>query len=286
MDCSLPGLCPSPSHKVCPSSSPLYWWCHPDISYSDTLFSFCPQSFPASGTFPESAVHIRWPKYWSFSFSTSPSKEYLGLISLKIGWFDLVAVQGSLRSLLKHHSIQRQQFFSTPPSLWASLVAQMVKNPPAMWETWVWSLGWEDSLKKGMLPIPVFLPAEFHGQESLAGYSPRSSKKSDMTYSLHLFYGSALTTMTTGKTIALTIWTFVGRVMSLLFNTLSRFVIAFLQRSKCLLVSRLQSLSAVIFRAKEEFCHYFHFYPTICHEVMESDVMILGFFVCLFVFNI
>ena len=157
MDCSLPGLCPLPSHKVCPSSSPLYWWCHPDISYSDTLFSFCPQSFPASGTFLESAVHIRWPKYWSFSFSTSPSKDYLGLISLKIGWFDLVAVQRSLRSLLKHHSIQRHQFFSTPPSLWASLVAQMVKNPPAMWETWVWSLGWEDLLEEGMATHSIIL---------------------------------------------------------------------------------------------------------------------------------
>ena len=252
-DCSLPGLCPLPSHKVCPSSSPLYWWCHPDISYSDTLFSFCPHSFPASGTFLESAVHIRWPKYWSFSFSTSPSKDYLGLISLKIGWFDLVAVQRSLRSLLKHHSIQRHQFFSTPPSLWASLVAQMVKNPPAMWETWVWSLDWEDSLKKGMATHSSILACRIPWtEEPRRLQSTEYQKVRHDFYSLHLFYGPALTTITTGKTIALTIWTFVGRVMSLLFNTLSRFVIAFLQRSKRLLVSWLQSLSAVILEPKKK----------------------------------
>ena len=75
--------CPSPSPKVCPSSCSLHGWCHPAISSSDTLFSFCPQSFPPSGTFPMSSVRIRWPKHWSFSFSISPSSECLGLISLK-----------------------------------------------------------------------------------------------------------------------------------------------------------------------------------------------------------
>ena len=94
-------LCSSPSPEVCPSSCPLHWWCHPAISSSDAVFSFCPQSFPASGTFPMSQL-FTWPKYWSFSFSISPPNEYSGLISLKIDWFDLLVVQGTLRSLLQH----------------------------------------------------------------------------------------------------------------------------------------------------------------------------------------
>ena len=94
--------CPSPSPKVCPSSCPLHQWCHPAILFSDTSFSFCPQSFSASGTFPKSAISIKWPKYWSFSFSLS--NEYSGLVSFKIDWLDLLAVQGTLRSLLQHHS--------------------------------------------------------------------------------------------------------------------------------------------------------------------------------------
>ena len=83
--------CLSPSPEVCPSSCLLHWWCHPAISSSDALFSFCPQSFPALGTFPMS--RIRWPKYWNFSFSLSPSNKFSGLISLKIDWFDLLADQ-------------------------------------------------------------------------------------------------------------------------------------------------------------------------------------------------
>ena len=83
--------CPSPSPEVCPSSCPSHRWCHPAISSSDALFSFCPQSFPVTDFSNESAVYIRWPKYWSFSFSISPSKEYSGLISLKIDWFHLLA---------------------------------------------------------------------------------------------------------------------------------------------------------------------------------------------------
>ena len=137
-------------------------------------FLLLPSIFPSITDFSnESAVHIRWPKYLSFSFSISPSSKYLGLISLKIDLFDLLAVQGTLRST----TVQRHQFFGTLPSLMVELS--------------------------------------------------------------HLY-------VTTGKTIALTIWTFAGRVMSLLFNTLSRFVIAFLPRSNCLLISWLQSLSAVI----------------------------------------
>ena len=97
--------CPSPSPGVCPSSFSLHQWCHPVISSSDTLFSFCPQSFPASGTFPMMSIHIRWPKHWSFSFTISPFSEYSGLISLKIDWFDL-ALQGTFRSLLQRHSLE------------------------------------------------------------------------------------------------------------------------------------------------------------------------------------
>ena len=124
----------------------------------------------------ESAVHIRWPKYWSFSFSISPSNEHLRLISFRMDWLDLLEVQGTLKSLLQHHSskasiLQRSAFFTVQLS--------------------------------------------------------------------HPY-------MTTGKTIALTRQTSVGKVMCLLFNMLSRFVIAFLPRSKRLLISWLQSPSAVI----------------------------------------
>ena len=71
-----------------------------------SLFSSCPQSFPASGFFPESALHTRWPKHWSFSFSISPSNDYSGLISFRMDWFDSLAVQGTLKSLLQHHSLK------------------------------------------------------------------------------------------------------------------------------------------------------------------------------------
>ena len=97
---------PSLSPRVCPTSCPLHRWCHSVISSSDALFSFCPQSSPASGTSPiKSAIHIRWPKYWNFSFSIIPSNpEYSGLISLKTDCFDLLAVQETFRNLLQHHS--------------------------------------------------------------------------------------------------------------------------------------------------------------------------------------
>ena len=95
--------CPSLSPEVCSDSCPLSQWCHPTISSSVTLFSSCPKAFPAL-VFPnKSAFHIRWPKYWSFSFSTSPSNEHSGLIS-RMDWFDLLAVQGSLKTLLQHYS--------------------------------------------------------------------------------------------------------------------------------------------------------------------------------------
>ena len=101
-------LCPSSSPEVCPSLCPLHRWCHPATSSSDALFSFCLQSFPASETFQMSQLFtsIRWPKYWRFSFSFSPSDEFSELISLKIDWFVLLAVQETLRSFLQHHSLK------------------------------------------------------------------------------------------------------------------------------------------------------------------------------------
>ena len=109
--------CPSPTPWACSNSCPLSWWCHPNISCSVIPFSFCLQSFPASGSFPRSQfLASGWPKYWGFSFSISLSSEYSGLISLNIDWFDLLAVQDALKSLLQHHSskvsvLQRSAFF-------------------------------------------------------------------------------------------------------------------------------------------------------------------------------
>ena len=97
--------CPSPSPGACLNSCSWSWWCHSTISSSVVPFSSCLQSFPASGSFPMSWLFcIRWPKYWSFSFSISPSNEFLELISLRNGWFDLLTVQGSLKRLLQDHS--------------------------------------------------------------------------------------------------------------------------------------------------------------------------------------
>ena len=96
--------CPSPTPGACSNSCPLSQRCHPTISFSVIPFSSCLQSFPASGSFPVSVLCIRWPEYWSFSLSNSPSNEYLGLISFRTHWFDILAVQGTLKSILKHHS--------------------------------------------------------------------------------------------------------------------------------------------------------------------------------------
>ena len=95
-------LCFSVLPGVCSNSHPLSQWCHPTISSSLSPFSSCPQSFPASGALNESTLCIRWSKYWSFSFSISPSNEYSVLISFKIDWFDLLVVQGTLKSFLQH----------------------------------------------------------------------------------------------------------------------------------------------------------------------------------------
>ena len=103
--------CPSLSPRACSNSCPLSLWCHPTISSSVAPFSSCPQSFPASGFFSnELALHITWPKYWSFSFSISLSNEYWGLISFRIDWFDLLTVQGSLKSLLQHHNMKASRY--------------------------------------------------------------------------------------------------------------------------------------------------------------------------------
>ena len=165
--------------------------------------------FPSISVFSsESVLRIRWPKYWSFSFSISPSSEYSGLISFRIDWFDLLAVQGTVKSLLQHHSS-----------------------------------------KASILHCSAFFIVQLS----------------------HPY-------MTTGKTIALTRWTFVGKVMSLLFNMLSRLVIVFLPRSKHLLISWLQSPSAVILEPpKIKSLTVSIVSPSICHEVMGPDVMILVF---------
>ena len=97
--------CSSPTPGAYSNSCPLSWWCHPTISSSVVPFSSCLQSFSGSGVFSnESTLRIRWPKYWSFSFNISPSNEYSGLISFRMNLLDFLAVQGTLKSLLQHHS--------------------------------------------------------------------------------------------------------------------------------------------------------------------------------------
>ena len=159
--------------------------CHPLL--------LLPPIFPSIRVFSnESTLHMRWPKYWSFSFSISPSNEHPGPISFRMDWLDLLAVQGTLKSLLQHHSS-----------------------------------------KASILRCLAF-------------------------FTVQLSYPY----MTTGKTIALNRWTFVGKVMSLLLNMQSRLVIAFLPRHKHLLISWLQSTSAVILEPPQnKVCHCFHCFP-------------------------
>ena len=160
-----------------------------------------PSIFPRIRVFSnESALRIRWPMYWSFSIS--PSNEHSGLISFRMDWLDLLAVQGTLKSLYQHHI----------------------------------------------------------------------SKASILQCSLFFMVQLSHPYITTGKTIALTTQTFVGKVMSLLFNTLSRLVIAFLPRSKCLLISWLQSPSAVILEPKKiKSVTVSIVSPSVHHEVMRPD---------------
>ena len=161
----------------------------------------------------ESTLCMRWTKYWSFSFSIIPSKEHPGLISFRMDWLDLLAVQGTLKSLQQHHSS-----------------------------------------KASILQCSAFFTVQLS----------------------HLY-------ITTGKTIALTRRTFVGKVMSLLLNMLSRLVITFLPRSKHLLISWLQSTSAVILEPKKiNPLNVSIVSPSICHEVMGPDATILVFWMLSF----
>ena len=175
--------------------------CHP--------FLLLPSIPPSIRVFSnESTLHMRWTKYWSFSFSIIPSKEHPGLISFRMDWLDLLAIQGTLKSLLQHHSS-----------------------------------------KASILQCSDLFTVQFS----------------------HPY-------MTSGKTIALTRRTFVGKVMSLLFNMLSSLVIIFLPRSKCLLISWLQFPSAVIWEPpKIKSATVSSVSPSISHEVMGLDAMILVF---------
>ena len=156
------------------------------------LLLLLPSIFPSIKVFSnESVLYIRWPKYWNFSFSISPSNEQSGLISFRIDWFDLLAVQGTFKSLLQHHS----------------------------------------------------------------------SKASVFWCSAFFIVGLSHPYMTTGKTIALTRRTFVDKIMFLLFNMLSMWAITFLPRSKCLLISWLQSPSAVILEPRKIKSDTFHLFP-------------------------
>ena len=187
MDCSTPGL---PVYHQLPEFTQTH------VHQVSDLILCCPLLLPPSilptiRVFSNEWVFcIRWPKYWSFSFNISPSNEHPGLISFRMDWFDLLAVQGTLKGLLQHHSC-----------------------------------------KASILRRSAFFIVQLS----------------------HPY-------MTTGKTIALTRQTFVGKVMSMLFNMLSRLVITFLPRSKCLLISWLQPPSAVILEPKKIVCHCFLIY--------------------------
>ena len=115
--------CPSPTPGACSNSCPSRQWYHPTISFSVIPLLLLPSIFPSIRVFSnESAVHIRWPKYWSFSFNISPSNDHPGLISFRMDWLDLLAVQGTLKSLLQHHSskvwiLRHSAFFTVNPHI-------------------------------------------------------------------------------------------------------------------------------------------------------------------------
>ena len=135
----------------------------------------------------ESALCIRWPKYWSFSFNISLSNEHSGLISFRMDWLDLLAVQGTLKSLLQHHSSKASILWCS--AFLESLVAQRLKRLPGMQETQVRSLRREDPLGEGKWqPTSVLLPGESNGGRSLVGYSPWGGKESDTTERLHFHF--------------------------------------------------------------------------------------------------
>ena len=203
MDCSTPGF---PACYQLPELTQTHvHWVGDAIQPPHPLSSPSPLAFSHSQH--QCLLHIRWPKYWSFIFSLSPSNEYSGLVSFKMDWLDLLGVQGSLKSLLQHHS-------SKASVLWRSTFFIVQLSHPYM---------------------------------------------------------------TTGKTIALTRRTFVGKGMSLLLNMLSRLVITFLPRSKCLLISWLQSPSAVILEPRKIKSASFPIYlpwssGTGCHDLRFLNV--------------
>ena len=218
MDCSTLGF-PVLHHVSELTQTHVHWVCdaiQPSCFCCPLLL--LPSVFPFIRVFSyESALHIRWPKHWSFSFSISPSSnEYSGLISFRIDWLDILVVQLTLKSLLKHHNLKasilwHSAFFTVQFShSWASLVAQLVKNPPAMRETRFQSMIRKIPLRRERLPIPVFLPGKFHGQRSLVGYSPWGCKELDMTERLSLHFTSHIH-MTTGKTTTLTTRTLLAK---------------------------------------------------------------------------
>ena len=153
--------CPLPIFRVHSNSCPLSQWCHPTISLSVVPFSSCLQSFLAWVFSIESVLLIRWPKYWSFSFNISPSNEYSGLISFRMEWLDLLAVRGTLKSLLQLYS-------SKASILWLSAFFTVQLSHPYM-TTGKWQ------------PTLVFLSGKLHAQQSWVGYSPWGCKELDMT---------------------------------------------------------------------------------------------------------
>ena len=118
--------CPSPTPGTCSNSRSSSRWCHPTILSSVVPFSSCPQSLPASVFSNESTLPMRWPKYWSFSFSISPSNEHPGLISFRMDWLDLLAVQGTLKNLLQHHTSKASIL---QPSLWSIFHTWLLEKP-------------------------------------------------------------------------------------------------------------------------------------------------------------
>ena len=207
MNRSMPGL---PVHHQLPESTQSHVHLVGDaFSHLILTLILLPSILPSIRIFSnESTVRMKWPKYWSFSINISPSNEHPGLISFRMNWLDLLAVQGTLKSLLQHHSS-----------------------------------------KPSVLQCSAFFTVQFSHPH-----------------------------MTTRKTIALTRWTFVGKGMSLLLNMLSRLVITFLPRSRHLLISWLQSPSAVILKPRNiKSGTVFTVSPSICHEVMRPDAMILVF---------
>ena len=206
MDCSMPGL---PVHCQLPEFTQTHVHWVDDAIHHLILcrpLLLLPSNFASIRVFSnESIPHIRWSKYWSFSFSISPSNDYSGLSSFRMDWLELLDVQGTLKSLLQHHS-------SKASVLWCSAFFIVQLSHPYM---------------------------------------------------------------ATGKTIAMTRWTSVGKVMSLLFNMLSKLVITFLPRSKRLWISWLHSPSAVILKPKKIACHCFHCFliylswndGTRCHDL-------------------